>query len=115
RTIACVGVRRLRWQRRPSRTRAGTGAPRGPLSRIARVAATARTTLPSGVRAVTAKSALVRAAPAPTPFMERALALAASAYGTTSPNPSVGAVLVRDGVVVGEGATQPPPGAHAEV
>jgi len=47
--------------------------------------------------------------------MLRALALAASVVGTTSPNPAVGAVLVRDGEIVGEGATQPPGGPHAEV
>jgi len=46
--------------------------------------------------------------------MARALELAAAVYGTTSPNPSVGAVLVRNGAVVGEGATQPPGGPHAE-
>src|SRR6266536_2905920 len=48
-------------------------------------------------------------------FMARALQLASRAVGTCSPNPAVGAVLVRDGVVVGEGATQPPGQAHAEV
>jgi diaminohydroxyphosphoribosylaminopyrimidine deaminase/5-amino-6-(5-phosphoribosylamino)uracil reductase len=48
-------------------------------------------------------------------YMRRALALAASVLGSTSPNPAVGCVLVRDGVVVGEGATQPPGAAHAEV
>src|ERR1051326_1052128 len=48
-------------------------------------------------------------------FMARALQLASRALGTCSPNPAVGAVLVRDGVVVGEGATQPPGQAHAEV
>ncbi|MSQ40368.1 MAG: bifunctional diaminohydroxyphosphoribosylaminopyrimidine deaminase/5-amino-6-(5-phosphoribosylamino)uracil reductase RibD [Dehalococcoidia bacterium] len=47
--------------------------------------------------------------------MQRALALARDALGTTSPNPTVGAVLVMDGQVVGEGVTQPPPGPHAEV
>jgi diaminohydroxyphosphoribosylaminopyrimidine deaminase/5-amino-6-(5-phosphoribosylamino)uracil reductase len=47
--------------------------------------------------------------------MARALDLAASVYGSTSPNPSVGAVVVRDGRVVGQGATQPPGGPHAEV
>ncbi len=41
-------------------------------------------------------------------YMERALALAERARGRTSPNPPVGAVVVRDGVVVGEGWTQPP-------
>jgi diaminohydroxyphosphoribosylaminopyrimidine deaminase/5-amino-6-(5-phosphoribosylamino)uracil reductase len=48
-------------------------------------------------------------------YMRRALALAEGVLGATSPNPSVGCVLVRDGAVVGEGATQPPGGAHAEV
>jgi diaminohydroxyphosphoribosylaminopyrimidine deaminase/5-amino-6-(5-phosphoribosylamino)uracil reductase len=48
-------------------------------------------------------------------FMQRALELARGALGTTSPNPSVGAVIVRDGEVVGEGFTQPPPGDHAEI
>lgn len=47
--------------------------------------------------------------------MRRALELADSAAGTTSPNPAVGAVLVRDGRIVGEGATRPPGGPHAEV
>ncbi len=47
-------------------------------------------------------------------YMRRALALALLGRGTTAPNPMVGAVVVRDGVVVGEGFTQPPGGAHAE-
>lgn len=46
--------------------------------------------------------------------MQRALALAEAARGLTSPNPNVGCVIVRDGAIVGEGATQPPPGPHAE-
>ena len=48
-------------------------------------------------------------------YMSRALALARQAQGTTSPNPAVGAVVVRDGSVVGEGYTQPPGSAHAEI
>lgn len=48
-------------------------------------------------------------------WMRRALDLAASARGRVAPNPAVGAVLVRDGRLVGEGATEPPPGAHAEI
>ncbi|MHB1133677.1 MAG: bifunctional diaminohydroxyphosphoribosylaminopyrimidine deaminase/5-amino-6-(5-phosphoribosylamino)uracil reductase RibD [Chloroflexota bacterium] len=48
-------------------------------------------------------------------YMARALALARQAQGSTSPNPAVGAVLVKDGQVVGEGFTQPPGGAHAEI
>ena len=47
--------------------------------------------------------------------MARALELARMVLGTTSPNPAVGAVVVRDGRIVGEGATQPPGGPHAEV
>jgi diaminohydroxyphosphoribosylaminopyrimidine deaminase/5-amino-6-(5-phosphoribosylamino)uracil reductase len=50
-----------------------------------------------------------------TDFVQRALELARSALGTTSPNPAVGAVIVRDGEIVGEGFTQPPPGGHAEI
>ena len=46
--------------------------------------------------------------------MRRALALAEGVLGTTSPNPNVGCVIVRNGAVVGEGATQPPGGPHAE-
>jgi diaminohydroxyphosphoribosylaminopyrimidine deaminase / 5-amino-6-(5-phosphoribosylamino)uracil reductase len=53
--------------------------------------------------------------PKPSAFMERALELARQAQGTTSPNPWVGAVVVRDGRIVGEGYTLPPGGAHAEV
>ena len=48
-------------------------------------------------------------------YMEQALVLAEGALGWGSPNPAVGAVLVRDGQVVGTGFTRPPGGAHAEV
>lgn len=47
--------------------------------------------------------------------MRRALSLARRALGSVSPNPAVGAVVVKNGVVVGEGWTQPPGGHHAEV
>ena len=47
--------------------------------------------------------------------MTRALELAHCAKGWCSPNPAVGAVVVRDGEIVGEGYTQPPGQAHAEV
>jgi len=50
-----------------------------------------------------------------TDHMGRAIELAREAVGSTSPNPPVGAVLVRDGRVVGEGHTQPPGGPHAEI
>jgi len=48
-------------------------------------------------------------------YMEQALALARLAAGQVSPNPAVGAVLVKDGAVVGQGFTQPPGGRHAEI
>ncbi|MCM8748430.1 bifunctional diaminohydroxyphosphoribosylaminopyrimidine deaminase/5-amino-6-(5-phosphoribosylamino)uracil reductase RibD [Thermomicrobiaceae bacterium CFH 74404] len=48
-------------------------------------------------------------------WMRRALALAWRAQGRVAPNPAVGAVLVREGEVVGEGATRPPGGSHAEI
>jgi diaminohydroxyphosphoribosylaminopyrimidine deaminase / 5-amino-6-(5-phosphoribosylamino)uracil reductase len=47
--------------------------------------------------------------------MDRALELAERGRGTTSPNPVVGAVIVRDDRVVGEGWHERPGGAHAEV
>jgi diaminohydroxyphosphoribosylaminopyrimidine deaminase/5-amino-6-(5-phosphoribosylamino)uracil reductase len=48
--------------------------------------------------------------------MARAVALAATARRHTAPWPAVGAVIVRDGEVVGEGATgRFPTGPHAEV
>ncbi len=48
-------------------------------------------------------------------YMSRALELADLALGRTSPNPAVGAVVVKNGLIVGEGYTQPPGFAHAEV
>jgi diaminohydroxyphosphoribosylaminopyrimidine deaminase/5-amino-6-(5-phosphoribosylamino)uracil reductase len=48
-------------------------------------------------------------------YMQQALSLAKLALGHASPNPAVGAVIVKKGVVVGEGYTQPPGSAHAEV
>lgn len=47
--------------------------------------------------------------------MARAVALAHRALGRTSPNPAVGAVIVKGGRVVGEGWTRPVGGPHAEV
>lgn len=47
--------------------------------------------------------------------MERAMTLARKGLGTTSPNPAVGAVVVKDGVVVGEGYHQRAGLPHAEV
>lgn len=48
------------------------------------------------------------------PFMARAIEAAHAVRGTTSPNPNVGAVLVRDGRILATAATSPYPGAHAE-
>jgi diaminohydroxyphosphoribosylaminopyrimidine deaminase/5-amino-6-(5-phosphoribosylamino)uracil reductase len=46
--------------------------------------------------------------------MRGALALARRALGTTWPNPAVGCVLVKDGVVIARGATAPSGRPHAE-
>ena len=48
-------------------------------------------------------------------YLERALELAERGRGTTRPNPVVGAVVVRDGEVVGEGWHERPGGPHGEV
>ncbi len=48
-------------------------------------------------------------------WMNRALALAGRGLYTTSPNPHVGCVIVRDGQVVGEGFHARAGGPHAEV
>lgn len=48
-------------------------------------------------------------------YMEQALTLARLAHGQVSPNPAVGAVLVKNDVVIGQGFTQPPGGHHAEI
>ena len=54
-------------------------------------------------------------ASAPSEFMRVALDESRAALGRTAPNPAVGAVIVRDGRIVGRGHTQPPGQAHAEV
>lgn len=48
------------------------------------------------------------------PYLHRACQLAERGRGATSPNPTVGCVLVRDGVVVGEGWHEHCGGPHAE-
>lgn len=48
-------------------------------------------------------------------YMQLALDLAASAKGNTNPNPLVGAVLVKDGVIVGTGLHRKAGEPHAEV
>jgi len=47
-------------------------------------------------------------------FMKRAIQLARRGIGSTHPNPRVGAVVVKNGVVVGEGWHICPGGPHAE-
>ena len=47
--------------------------------------------------------------------MERALDLALGGWGRVAPNPLVGAVLLRDGTVIGEGYHAEFGGPHAEV
>ena len=47
-------------------------------------------------------------------FMQLALALGRRGLGRTWPNPAVGAVVVKDGVIVGRGWTQPGGRPHAE-
>jgi len=47
--------------------------------------------------------------------MEQAISLARLALGQVSPNPAVGAIVVKNGVVIGQGYTQPPGSWHAEV
>ena len=47
-------------------------------------------------------------------YMRRALRVARKAIGTSSPNPPVGAVVVKDGQIIGEGFTLPPGMGHAE-
>ncbi len=52
--------------------------------------------------------------PADRHWMERALELAHRGLGTTSPNPPVGAVIVRDGQLIGEGYHEKAGEPHAE-
>lgn len=48
-------------------------------------------------------------------LLSQALELATKSTERTSPNPRVGCVIVKDGVVVGRGVTRVPGQAHAEV
>lgn len=58
----------------------------------------------------------VEASDAELAALRRGVVLGDAVAGSTSPNPPVGAVVLdRAGRVVGEGATQPPGGQHAEV
>lgn len=48
-------------------------------------------------------------------YMQKALSLAKKAKGFTSPNPCVGAVVVKDGIIVGQGYHRKAGSPHAEV
>lgn len=48
-------------------------------------------------------------------FMRRAVRLALKAWGRTSPNPLVGAVIVKDGIAIGSGFHHFSGGPHAEI
>lgn len=62
-----------------------------------------------------AKQAKETAKAADLRFMQLALALGRRGLGRTWPNPAVGALIVKDGVIVGRGWTQPGGRPHAEV
>src|SRR3989442_13847569 len=47
-------------------------------------------------------------------FMQLALTLGRRGQGRTWPNPAVGAVIVKDGIILGRGCTQPGGRPHAE-
>ena len=48
-------------------------------------------------------------------YMKKALLLARSGWGKTNPNPLVGAVIVKDGLVVAQGYHEKAGGPHAEI
>ena len=58
---------------------------------------------------------MTRAAGNDESFMRRALALGRRGYGTTSPNPMVGAVLVKGGKIIGQGWHDRAGEPHAEI
>ena len=51
----------------------------------------------------------------PTYFMRQALALAKRGYGNTSPNPMVGAIVVKNRKIIGKGYHKAAGFPHAEV
>lgn len=48
-------------------------------------------------------------------YMEQAISIAKGVAENVSPNPSVGAVVVKNGQIIGQGITQPAGGPHAEI
>src|SRR5687768_14484372 len=69
------------------------------------------------IREFTDRSELVSGSsdPRDAEFMRRALVLARQGWGQTAPNPMVGAVVVRDGAIVGEGFHPAFGAPHAEI
>jgi pyrimidine deaminase RibD-like protein len=61
-----------------------------------------------------ARGALIMASMTDDDFMMRAIALARARLGRTGDNPAVGCVIVKTGVVIGEGATGEGGRPHAE-
>ena len=55
------------------------------------------------------------ASPSDSAFMSRAIEIAARGRGFVEPNPMVGCVIVRDGLIVAEGWHEQFGGPHAEV
>ena len=55
------------------------------------------------------------AEPAAERFMRRAIEVASQGIGLTRPNPPVGAVVVKNGKIIGEGWHKKAGGPHAEV
>jgi diaminohydroxyphosphoribosylaminopyrimidine deaminase/5-amino-6-(5-phosphoribosylamino)uracil reductase len=47
-------------------------------------------------------------------YMEASIALGRQGLGRTAPNPAVGSIVVRDGIIVGRGVTRPGGRPHAE-
>lgn len=48
-------------------------------------------------------------------YMKGALSLGSKVLGKTSPNPPVGALIIKDGNIIGRGTTQEPGSHHAEI
>ena len=48
-------------------------------------------------------------------YMKGALSLGSKVLGKTNPNPPVGALIIKDGSIIGRGSTQEPGGHHAEI
>src|SRR5208283_4582174 len=70
---------------------------------------------PSALNNLPARSSRKVSVPTDPDYMRLALRLARRGYGATSPNPMVGAVLVKAGRVIGRGWHRRAGGPHAEI